>query len=53
MKQKLTEIKGEIDIFTLRVRDFSTFSRKLVGKECCKLVREEDLNTTINQFNLT
>lgn len=50
MKQKLTEVTGEIDNSTIKAGDFNT-PLEIVGRQ--KVNREiEDLSNSVNQLNL-
>ena len=54
MEQRLSEMKGEINKFTIIVRDYSTFlsESNSTGRQKIRKAIEE-VNNTINQLNLT
>lgn len=54
MKQKLTEVKGEIDISTVKVGNFNS-SVLIMAKTSRQKIRKEieNFNNLINQLDLT
>ena len=54
VKQKLINLKGEIDIFTITVEHFNTSHSVIHKSTRCKISKDKaEINNAINQQDLT
>ena len=53
VKQKLINLKGEIDIFTITVEHFNTSHSVIHKSTRYKISKDKELNITVNQWDLT